>query len=216
MSKNLWRGVVAFAATVAFLVPASPASAQNPYGVVTGTALTFINSTSTITDSIPLTGSTWGTSCYSGFDIALNNTTTSTTTWQVTSFSTKGRFQLGGVYYVLQLTRTYSYSGTVNATWGSLNSATLGLNATIWNASSQSTTATDCVTSTTKCRFPGVSLSLQGTYGGSLHTPWPSDTVTLWASGLLGGTTPPCTVPFTTYSHGSVTGLITAYITGVI
>ena len=211
MKKNLWRGVVALATAIACLgLAGSPTSAVTLVGEITAGTVTLINSTGTATDTIPLTtGGTLGTGCASNLKAFVNNTTTSTTTWQVTEFNTIGRFKLGTTWYIAELTKTGSASGTVTTvttTTATLNSATLALSANIYTATDQSDTATTCAHGTTRtCRFANVSLSLQGTYSGNLHTPAVSDGVSLTSTGTLGTTTPPCNAPYTTYNGGTVT-----------
>ena len=211
MNKNLRRGVVALTTTFACLAMlASPASAATLTADITGGTVTLINSGGTVTDTIPLgPGVTaLGTDCANNVTVVVNNTATSTTTWQITAYATISRFQLGTTWYIADLQRTASTAGTVTAvttTTATLNAATLSLDARIYNTTFQSATDTACTKSTIKCRFANVALSLQGAYAGNIHTPAASHTATLNGSGTLGTTTPPCTTPFTTYNGGTVT-----------
>ena len=211
MNKTLRRSVVALATAFACLaMMGSPASAAVITADITAGTVTLINSLGTVTDTIPLGPgvTTLGTGCANSIQVTTTETTTSITQWNITTFSIISRFTLGGVYYIADLQRTGSTAGTVTAvttTGATLNSATLTLDARIFNATDQSSTATTCAKGTAKCRFAVVTLSLQGTYSGNLHTPTTSDTANLSGSGTLPTTTPPCTAPFTTYTAGSVT-----------
>ena len=206
MSKTIWRGVVALAAAFASLgVLATPASAAVLTGGVTGGTVTLSNPTVTINDIIAVpTTVVLGTDCVNNVTISTVGGTTSVTSWDITVWQLIYRFKLGGVWYIMEETRTGSTSGTV--TMNNLNAMTLNLTLTIYTATNQADTATDCARGTTrKCRFTNVAIQLQGVYATNIHTPVASDTATLNGSGNLGAATPPCTAPFTTYVNGMVT-----------
>ena len=217
MPTNLRRSVVALATAFACLVLlASPASASVLTGTITGN-ITLINSTGTTTDTFPI--SSTGTGCVNDVEITVNNTTTSTTTWQITGFHTITRVPWFGGWFIAEMTRTSSTTGTVTGVTGTgatLNFGTLNLNYVFYGATDQSTTSTDCTKSTLRCRFSNVGLSLQGTYSGNVHTPATSHTVSLGGSGTLGTTTPPCNAPFTTLNGGTVSATGLSYHAAVV
>ena len=223
MNKNIRRSVVALATAFACLaLMGSPASAYDITGEITGGTVTLINSTGTSTDTIPLAtgGGTLGTNCVSNIQSQLTGSTTSVTSWGISVLQTVGRFKLGTTWYVAELTRTASTTGTISSittTTAALNTATLTLAANIYTATNQSDTSTDCSHGTTRtCRFANVLLGIQGIYLGNIHLSQVSHTVTLTATGTLGTTTPPCNAPFTTYNGGTVTVTgLTFHITAV-
>jgi hypothetical protein len=201
------------------VVTADPASAAT----ITATAggnMTVHNTTSTSTDTISGSSGTGGTGCGNTFVITTTPVTTGTSvTWNITTFSRVNRFVLGGVHYIEEITRTASTAGTVSSgtTNWSLNTATLTLQVIVANATNQSSTATDCLKTTTKCRFNTVNLSLTGTYTGNIHSPAVSDTFAITGSGTLGTVFPGCTAPFTTYSGGTATfATHSGHVTGVV
>ena len=206
MSKTIWRGVVALATVLASLgVLASPASAAVLNGAVTGGTVTLINAAVTVTDDIPVPATVeLGAGCVNGVTITTVGGTTSVTNWSITGWALVYRFKLGGVWYIMEETRTGGTQGTV--TGNTLNVATLNLAFNIYVATNQADDATDCTHGTTRtCRFAGVTIPLQGVYAVDIHTPVTSDTATLNGTGNLGATTPPCNVPFTAYSNGMIT-----------
>ena len=213
MNTNLRRGVVALAAALASLalMGSSPVSAATATADITSGTVSLINSTVTVTDTITLGPgvTTLGTGCANSIVVTSTTTTgTSVTHWQVTAFSTIGRFKLGTNWYIAELSGS-STSGTVSSvttTSATLNSATISLSATIYAATDNTDTGTSCAHSDTRtCRFNNVSASLQGTYSGNIHTPATSDTATLNGTGTLGTTSPPCVAPFATHNGGMVT-----------
>lgn len=216
MSTTIWRGVVVLAITFASLgLAATPASAAVLTGAVTGGTVTLVNAAGTTFDVIPVpTTVTLGTDCVNTVDITTTVTTTSVTNWNITAWQVVQRFKLGATWYVLEETRIGSAAGTVDIDrMGiALNAAALNLSFNFYLANDQSDTATSCSHGTTRrCRFANVALTLQGAYAsGDIHTPATSDQVVLSGFGGLGVTSPPCVVPFTTYSAGTitVTGLV--------
>ena len=223
MHTTIRRGVVAVATALACLaVLATPASAATLTAVTTGGTVLIENSTGNLSDTLTITPpGTLGTDCSRTAVGVVNNTTTSTTSWQVTSYSTRTRFQLSGAgtWYIFTVTLNSSTAGSVTGVTGAsatLEPATVSLSAVVQNTTFQSATDTACTVTTTKCRFLNVALTLQGTYSGNIHTPAVSDTATWTGSGTLGAAFAGCTAPFTGYSGGTgtVTGL-TAQITAV-
>ena len=215
MHRNLRRGVVALATTFACLaLLADVASAATLTVDIAGGTITFINTTATSTDEIPLGPgvTTLGTDCASSIVVTTTATTTSVTAWNITTFGVVFRFKWATTWYIADMTRTSSTSGTVTAvttTSATLNSSTLTLAINFYTATDQTDTGTSCSHGTTrKSRFASVSLSLQGTYSGStgnIHTPTTSDEGCMSGAGTLGTVTPPSTAPFTTYNAGTLT-----------
>jgi hypothetical protein len=210
MDTTLRRGVVALTTALACLVLlAGPASAAVVNGTITGGTITLVNSTGTSTDTISLpSGTPLGTGCASSFTVDISTTGTSATNWRITGFASISRFPVGTSWFIADLSWKSSTSGTVTGP-ATLNSSGLALDLRIWNATNQSSTATDCGTTTLKCRFATVNLNLQGTYSGNIHSPAASDTINLTALGALGSPFP-CTSPFSTYHLGTttITGLV--------
>ena len=215
MHKNLRRGAVVLATIVVCVAGlVSPASAATLTGTITGGTVTLINSTGTVTDTIPLGGTTTtGAGCSSTIAVHTVGSTTSVTTWQVSSFTTVSVFVLGTTHYVVVSTKTTSTTlntaGTVTSittTSATLNSSLLNLRVEVYAATDNTSTSSSCAHGTTRaCLFTSVALSVQGTYNGNIHTPVASNTVSLSASGTLGTTTPPCVAPFTSYTGGTTT-----------
>ena len=213
MNKNLRRSVAVLVTTLGCLaLMASPASASTLTSAITGGTFTLVNSTGTITDTFPL--STAGTGCVNDITVDVNDTATSTTSWQITGYHTIFRSTFFGGHFIGEMSWTGSTAGTVNTLTGALGAATLSMTFIMYSASNTSSTATDCGKGTLRCRFNNVALSVQGTYSGDLHTPTASSTFNLTGSGTLGSATPPCTSPFSTYNSGTMTvAALTGHVT---
>lgn len=205
MNKNIRRGTVALSTVAAVLMlMASPASAATVHWRITGGTVT-LHSTTSVTDEIPFNTTCTPTAGTGGLaDVT-------TTTVQVTSFTTVGRFLLGTNYYVAELTFVSSTPGTlsgVTTTGATISSSTVTLRADVYLATTQSsTTPCDIAHGTTRsCRFNNVGLHFNGTYTGNVAAPAVSDTVVLnsGASTPL-STAPPCVAPFSTYIGGVAT-----------
>ena len=211
MRTNLWRGVVAVATTFACLaLMGTPTSAATILFDVAAGTLTFASSSGMTTESFPVGPgvTTLGTGCANTFTVTTTATTTSVTDWQVTAYTVITRIHVSSTWYVLEETRTSSTAGTVTSvttTSSVLSPATLTLNVRIYNTSSQSTTETSCSTTTQRCRFSSVPLTLQGTYSGDLHNPASSHTVNLTGSGPMGTAVPGCGAPFSAFINGTAT-----------
>ena len=215
MYKNLRRGVVALTTALACLIVlAQPASASVVSGTITAGTLTLINSTGTVTDSMPFagTGTGGGTGCVNSASVTVTPTG-AVTAWTITALSTAGRAKLGTTWYVVKHSLTGDTVGNVGVGGGysDLEPVVISYRTDVYPSTDQTDTSTSCSHGTTRtCRFNTVSATISGVYTGDINSPTVGDTITLSSSsGTLGSTSPPCNAPFTTYSNGtlSITGL---------
>lgn len=197
MNTMLARRAAALVATVASLaLMATPASATTTHSSsITGGTLEFFTSTGStgITNSdLPLAG-TVGTECGSSLFVEEDGATGS---FDVVGFSSVGRFSLGTVFYVAEMKRLSSTSGTFSG--GAITSETLALRVDIFTALNQTATSTTCLTGTRVCRY-NVTVHLTGTYTG-----WtPSSNVQLAGTASVTLAIGSCQVPFGEYNGGT-------------
>lgn len=208
MNKKLRRSVAALATAFACLaLLSSPAGA-----VVTDVTATIStgnvrlqNGTSILDIAL---GGGGGTGCSTNIDAQFDVAATSNGTVKVTDLTSIGRFQAGTTYYVAEMNDVIAgqVTGAINGTTNAISGVGVRITATIFTATNQSATATDCAHGTTvTCRYSNVNLTFSGSYTGNIHSIATTDSAALTSAASTTLVGLPCSPPFSTYTGGTAT-----------